>query len=114
MEVDDGVDILLRPRLGEVDLVAIAESLTVIQRLRYDVLRVVLGAEDRQIGCINGRAQSGQKIDSDLLTVGMNMLNHIQKMRKCSRVPERSTVLIAVAAPTRIEADITKAMSFDA
>jgi len=43
----------------------------------------------------------------------MDVLNHVQKVRERSRIPKRATVRIAVAAPARIEVDVTEAMSFE-
>jgi type II secretory pathway component PulM len=82
--------------------------------LRHDVLRVVWRTENRQILRVNRCANSGEQIDTDFLPVGMDVLNHLQKMRERSRVPERATVLVAVAAPTRIEVNVTETMSFQA
>ena len=75
---------------------------------------MILRTENRQILRVNRRANSREQIDTDFLPVGMDVLNHVQKTRERSRVPERATVLIAVAAPARIEVDVTEAMSFEA
>ncbi len=107
IQVDDGVDLLLRPRLGEIDLVSVAKSVTYSERLRYDVLSIILRTENRQILRVNRRANSGEQIDTDFLPVGMDVLNHVQEMRERSRVPERATVLISTAAPARIKVDVT-------
>src|SRR5260370_25414122 len=49
IQVDDAVDVLLRPPLGQIDLVSVAKSVTYSERLRYDVLSMILRTGNRQI-----------------------------------------------------------------
>jgi hypothetical protein len=44
----------------------------------------------------------------------MDVLNHLQKVRELSRIPERASVAIGVAVPSRVEVDVLEAMRREA
>jgi hypothetical protein len=71
---------------------------------------LILRTENRQILRVDRRANSGEQVETDFLPVGMDVLNHVQKVRERSRIPKRATVRIAVAIDERVSMAMAMAM----
>ncbi|MNO87210.1 hypothetical protein D3C76_786290 [compost metagenome] len=78
-QIGDRMNVFLRPRLGEIDLVIDVPIVRLPERLGGDVLHMVFRSVNRQVKPVSFLGQTRYQVDPDLLPVVMNIIHQILK-----------------------------------
>ncbi|VXB33888.1 hypothetical protein MICRO8M_110314 [Microbacterium sp. 8M] len=110
-EVGDGVDVLLRARAREVECVADAPVVRLLQRLLDDVGGGALRrAVDRKARLVDGVRDTGDRVEPDLLVVAVDVVDdRLQAVRVERLAGGGTTVLVVAVVPCGVDVDVIEA-----